>query len=180
MSYYDDLGLARSATEGEIRDRYRELAMLLHPDRGGDAAMFRCLNEAYEVLSDAGARRAYDATLGPMAPAGNPSRPGIDRAQMVDEIPAWARDRWIVEEFDVVPDTRYHRWRQRSIRIEPIRRQRARWFLVGAAAGAGIGALVGPFTSEPVLVATILTGVSGLVGEAAFSFSRTGRAGSRR
>jgi DnaJ-domain-containing protein 1 len=47
------LGVLRSATWDEIRKAYRKLVMLHHPDRGGDAGMFRKIQAAYEVLEDA-------------------------------------------------------------------------------------------------------------------------------
>lgn len=44
------LGLAPDASEMEIKDRYRRLVRDAHPDRGGDAAKFLRIREAYEVL----------------------------------------------------------------------------------------------------------------------------------
>ena len=64
--YYEVLGLARTATEDEIKKAYRKLAMKHHPDRnqGSDAAKseekFKEGKEAYEMLSDAQKRAAYD------------------------------------------------------------------------------------------------------------------------
>jgi molecular chaperone DnaJ len=57
------LGVTRGATEEEIRRAYRKLARQFHPDvnKASDAeTMFKEINEAYEVLSDAGKRSAYD------------------------------------------------------------------------------------------------------------------------
>jgi curved DNA-binding protein CbpA len=63
-TYYEILGLARSATADEIRRAFRREAKKLHPDRaGGGTAGMVGLNEAYEILKDPGRRRAYDATL---------------------------------------------------------------------------------------------------------------------
>ena len=63
--YYDVLGVARTASDDELKKAYRRCAMKFHPDRNpGDAAAeaaFKECKEAYEVLSDAGRRRAYDA-----------------------------------------------------------------------------------------------------------------------
>jgi molecular chaperone DnaJ len=62
--YYEVLGVARTASEAEIKQAYRRLAMKLHPDRNpGNAdaeASFKEAKEAYEVLSEAPKREAYD------------------------------------------------------------------------------------------------------------------------
>ena len=46
----------------QIRRAYRNLASKQHPDKGRDVEAFRSLQQAYEVLSDGGKRREYDAT----------------------------------------------------------------------------------------------------------------------
>lgn len=61
--YYEVLGLDRNATEGKIKEAYRKLAFKYHPDHNhdGDAEeRFKEVNEAYEVLSNADKRAAYD------------------------------------------------------------------------------------------------------------------------
>lgn len=61
--YYRILGLPPTATVAEIRGAYRKKASALHPDRNpSDKAHveFQAMQEAYEVLSDASRRRAYD------------------------------------------------------------------------------------------------------------------------
>ena len=64
--YYDVLGVAKNASEAEIKKAYRRLAMKHHPDRNtGEQATeaersFKEAKEAYEILSDAQKRAAYD------------------------------------------------------------------------------------------------------------------------
>jgi molecular chaperone DnaJ len=63
--YYEVLGLDRSATQEQIKQAYRQLAMRWHPDRNPapDAAdSFKEIAEAYAVLSDDTKRQAYDTT----------------------------------------------------------------------------------------------------------------------
>ncbi len=61
--YYARLGVARTATQAEIKRAYRKLARKYHPDvsKEPDAeAQFKAVAEAYEALSDAERRAAYD------------------------------------------------------------------------------------------------------------------------
>ena len=62
--YYEVLGVAKSASEDELKKAYRKLAKQYHPDLNpGDKtaeAKFKEINEAYEVLSDKEKRARYD------------------------------------------------------------------------------------------------------------------------
>jgi len=82
--YYDVLGIARGASDEEIKKAYRKKAKELHPDRNKDnpdaESQFKEANEAYDVLKDADKRAAYDrfghaAFEGGMGPGAGPGGP---------------------------------------------------------------------------------------------------------
>ena len=62
--YYQELGVARGASDQEIKNAYRKLARTYHPDiNPGDKqaeVRFKAINEAYEVLADKEKREKYD------------------------------------------------------------------------------------------------------------------------
>ncbi len=61
--YYEVLGVSQEASADEIKKAFRRLAFQYHPDRNrndGAEEKFKEINEAYEVLSDADKRSAYD------------------------------------------------------------------------------------------------------------------------
>lgn len=69
VNYYEILGVERSASDQEIRDRFRTLARENHPDRyrGGDKAeaerKFQVLTEAVNVLTNPAKRKQHDEQL---------------------------------------------------------------------------------------------------------------------
>jgi curved DNA-binding protein CbpA len=77
VTYYDELGLAPQASPEEIRETYRTLARLLHPDqyqeeklkRAAEGQMKR-LNLIYAELSDPERRKRYDQSLQSLAACG--------------------------------------------------------------------------------------------------------------
>lgn len=81
-SFYDILGVSKSATEDEIRAAYRKLARKLHPDvnKATDAAAkFNEVQEAYDTLSDAARRKSYDRYGRGGAPTTSPGSGGASR-----------------------------------------------------------------------------------------------------
>ena len=59
--FYAILGVSKSASQAEIKTAYVRLSKALHPDvNPNGAALMQAVNEAYEVLGDAGKRTAYD------------------------------------------------------------------------------------------------------------------------
>src|SRR5260221_14762597 len=85
--YYTTLGLSRDATEEDIKKSYRKMAMKHHPDRNpddkGSEEKFKEAKEAYEVLTDAKKRAAYDqfGHAGVDPSAGFGGRPGGPRGR---------------------------------------------------------------------------------------------------
>lgn len=59
--YYAILGVAKGASQDEVKKAYRKLAHTHHPDKqGGDEAKFKEINEAYSILGDPQKRSQYD------------------------------------------------------------------------------------------------------------------------
>jgi DnaJ-class molecular chaperone len=106
---YKILGVAKTASEQEIRRVYRSLARKYHPDLNpGDKkseARFKEINEAYEVLSDKDSRRKYDVYGDQWKHAsqieqqrarggGSPSDLGFNWARTTRQRPASRHDRY--------------------------------------------------------------------------------------
>ena len=79
--YYESLGVARNASDADIKKAFRKLAREYHPDVAKDKKKaeekFKEINEAYEVLSDPAKRKKYDSwgRIGNQAPI-SVRRPG--------------------------------------------------------------------------------------------------------
>lgn len=58
--YYEVLGVSKDASADELKKAFRRAAIEHHPDKGGDEAKFKEINEAYEVLKDDKKRQRYD------------------------------------------------------------------------------------------------------------------------
>lgn len=82
MKHYETLGVARDATQEQIRAAYRAKASAAHPDKGGSVEAMQAINTAYHVLSDPGLRALYDQTQD-----GMPARPPeVDAREVLMEL----------------------------------------------------------------------------------------------
>ncbi|HWA08623.1 MAG TPA: J domain-containing protein [Opitutaceae bacterium] len=85
QDYYETLGVSRSASADEIKQAFRRLARVHHPDvaknKATSEAKFKEINEAYEVLGDPAKRRRYDELGADWQRQGAPDAPpgGVPR-----------------------------------------------------------------------------------------------------
>ena len=61
LNLYDTLGILRASVEADIRKTYKKLALIHHPDKGGDSEKFKSIKLAFETLSDPMKRQQYHA-----------------------------------------------------------------------------------------------------------------------
>lgn len=97
--HYKVLGLPRTASQEEIRERYREMILKFHPDRNESSnanEILKRLAESYAVLSDPENRRAFDLRSRPKpepAPRNTPAqreRPPKDPEHGTREVPRFS------------------------------------------------------------------------------------------
>ncbi len=92
--YYEVLGVSRDVSDQELKSAYRKQAMKFHPDRNpGDRTAeekFKQASEAYQVLSDADKRAAYDrfghAGLGSQGFGAGPFAGGVDLGDIFGDL----------------------------------------------------------------------------------------------
>src|SRR3954470_58262 len=81
--YYQTLGVAKTASQDEVRKAFRKLARQYHPDVAKDKkaaeSKFKEINEANEVLSDPEKRRKYDELGANWQSGGYQPPPGATR-----------------------------------------------------------------------------------------------------
>ena len=82
-NYYDLLGVPKTASRAQIKQAYRDIALVYHPDsnffteiiesshQGGDQDLFKRITAAYHTLMNQGSREAYDQSLPPDLPGWN-------------------------------------------------------------------------------------------------------------
>ncbi|WP_427886575.1 J domain-containing protein [Kribbella sp. GL6] len=87
--HYEVLNVERSASAAEIKSAYRKMALKVHPDQGGNAALFRLVQEAWTTLSDPAKRAAYDRSLDGHATPPRPRHPEPPRQPKPDPEPQW-------------------------------------------------------------------------------------------
>jgi DnaJ homolog subfamily B member 4 len=59
-SYYDILGVPKTASDKELKKAYRKLAIQHHPDKGGNEETFKEISKAYQTLSNPDEKKIYD------------------------------------------------------------------------------------------------------------------------
>lgn len=109
VNYYEVLGVERSATDQQIRERFRQLARENHPDRyrGPDKSdaerKFQTLTEAVNVLTNIEKRRQHDSELATGLDRGTVDFAQIAKAYLSKGVKAFKENNWpqAYENFDL-------------------------------------------------------------------------------
>ena len=112
VNYYEVLGVDRSASEQQIRDRFRKLARENHPDRykGTDKAdaerRFQSLTEAVNVLTNPTRRKQHDVEMASPTKGGAVDFAQIAKAYMAKGVKAYKENdfRGAYESFDLAAE----------------------------------------------------------------------------
>ena len=78
--FYELLGVGEDASAQQVRAAFKQRAVQLHPDKGGDPALFAALREAYDTLADPERRAEYDRDV---AKGGDADGEGMGRGRAV-------------------------------------------------------------------------------------------------
>ena len=90
-SLYEVLGVPDNSSREDIKAAYKRLVRTVHPDVGGNAALFEFVQAAYETLADPARRAAYDRSQSGGAPPPRPSQPPRSAAAPPTPPPAPSR-----------------------------------------------------------------------------------------
>jgi curved DNA-binding protein CbpA len=102
VTLYDDLGVAKDASDDEIKKVFRKKAQKYHPDKpGGDAKKFQIISLAYNTLGDKAKRARYDS--GEVEPPSIRLMAMQNLAQMLQRLIASGQD---LDRLDVVKNLR--------------------------------------------------------------------------
>lgn len=109
VNYYEILGVDRSASDQEIRERFRKLARENHPDRyrGNDKAgaerMFQTLTEAHNVLTNPAKRKQHDSEIAGGGGRGPADFTQVAKAYLSKGVKAFKEGDWSTayENFDM-------------------------------------------------------------------------------
>lgn len=93
-NHYDNLKVDRKASAAEIKKAYRRLSSLHHPDKNGGSAesvrVMKCINLAYEILSNPSKRAEHDAWIKRVEPAPK-AQPRTSSAEKEAKENAWEK-----------------------------------------------------------------------------------------